>query len=260
MRNVLGDLKIAVVNSAASSVRPDPSGPLPTLRVLPARGPVSAVVLVLHGGRSHSAAPTRASQLSYQRMVPFGRAVHRSRADAGTAVWLLRNRVRGWNEPARDPVRDAEWALNRIAEQHPAADVVLVGHSMGARAALRVAGAGPVRGVCALAPWVAPGEPVSQLAGRTVLIAHGDRDTWTDRGESYRYAVRAAAVTTTARFEVAGDGHPMLRRAGDWTRLVRSFVDTVLGDPDPLITTALATPAPDGLRLPLPAGRRGGRR
>jgi alpha-beta hydrolase superfamily lysophospholipase len=249
--------------TTVNTAQPAAVGPLPTIDEMPADGATDAVVLVLHGGRAHSAAPTQARQLSYLRMVPFGRAVHRARRKSGTAVWLLRNRVRGWNEPACDAVRDAEWALARIAERHPAAKVVLLGHSMGARAALRVAGADRVVAVCALAPWVAAGEPVSQLAGRAVLIAHGDKDTWTDRDESFRYAVRARAVTPdVARFEVHGSGHPMLRRAGDWTALVNAFTGSVLGTPSAAIEEAMAAPAPDGLRRPLPQrfGHSGGAR
>jgi dienelactone hydrolase len=251
MRHVADDPMMTTVDNT----RPGSAGPLPVLTALPAAGPTRAVALVLHGGRAHSAARTHAGQLAYRRMAPFARSVHRACRDQGAAVWLLRNRVRGWNEPALDPVTDATWALRRIAEEHPGVPVLLIGHSMGARAALRVAGTDGVRAVCALAPWVEPGEPVAQLAGRDVLIAHGTKDTWTDRGESFRYAVRASAVTRVTRFEVTGSGHPMLTRAGDWHRLVALFARHELGDPQPLLADVLdpaAGPAPDGLHRPLP--------
>jgi hypothetical protein len=99
------------------------------------------------------------------------------------------------------------------------------------------------------------GEPVRQLAGRSVLIAHGDRERMTDPWLSYRFAVGAKAVTErVCRFEVLGDGHAMLRRAGDWSSLVSRFVEGELGlrDPDPVIEDAMRRSAPHGLRVPLP--------
>jgi pimeloyl-ACP methyl ester carboxylesterase len=193
-------------------------------------------------------------QLSYLRMVPIAQSVHRSARGDGTAVWLLRNRVRGWNEPARDPVRDARWAMQRIRERHPGCGIVLVGHSMGGRAALRVAGDPGVVGVCALAPWIEAAEPVEQLTGQLVVIAHGNRDRWTDPAQSHEYARRAGQVSDrVCRFEVRGSGHTMLSRSGDWTGLVRAFVDGATGvEPmHPAILVGMhsagSTPLPAGL-------------
>ncbi|HEY3751302.1 MAG TPA: alpha/beta hydrolase [Pseudonocardiaceae bacterium] len=228
----------------------------PSLQMWPAVGVTDAVVLMLHGGRARSTEPTSAHQLAYRRMVPIARSVHRAVGESGTAVWLLRNRVRGWNEPARDALRDARWALDQAAGQHPQALVVLVGHSMGGRAALLCAGTDGVLAVCALAPWLEPDDPVEQLAGRRVLIAHGDRDRWTSPARSYEYAIRSRSVTpSVCRFELHGAGHPMLRHAAAWTGLVRAFVAGVVGaaPPHPAIQAALAAPTPDGLRRPLPA-------
>ena len=50
---------------------------------------------------------------------------------------------------------------------------------MGARAAMRAAGHPAVSAVAGLAPWLALGEPVEQLAGRWVLVAHGTADVIT---------------------------------------------------------------------------------
>ena len=238
---------------------PDRSAPAladdPTLRSWPATGAATALVLVLHGGRERSRQPTSARQLAYQRMVPIARSIRRAVGGSGTAVWLLRNRVRGWNEPVRDALLDARWALDRARTRHPGAAIVLVGHSMGGRAALLSAGADGVVGVCALAPWLNPGDPVEQLAGRAVVIAHGDRDTWTDPARSEDYALKARSVTPdVCRFVVQGGKHAMLRRGGDWTGLVRAFVAGMVGAtaPDPVIVAGMHTAAPEGLRLPMP--------
>ena len=225
----------------------------PALRVLGPTCRTEAVVLVLHGVRATSAQPTRPNQLAYRRMVPITRALHQRLETERTAVWLLRNRLRGWNEPTRDPILDAEWALAEIELRHPDTPIVLVGHSMGGRAALRVAGHPRVIAVCALAPWLNPEEPTEQLAGRTVLIAHGDRDRWTDPRQSLAYAGRAKTVTpNVCRFAVAGSGHAMLRRAADWTALITGFTAGVLGVAPQLPIVEQAMTTPNDLRVPLP--------
>ncbi|MBB4909119.1 alpha/beta hydrolase [Actinophytocola algeriensis] len=224
----------------------------PRLRKLGATGAdVRAAVLVLHGGQENSTAPSAPWHPAYVRMIPFARDLRRA---PGVAVWQLCNRYRGWNAPDLDPVADARWALERLHQAHPDIPVALVGHSMGGRVALRVADDRAVAGVCALAPWTPAGEPVGQLADRTVLIAHGDRDRMTDPALSYTYAERAKEVTdAVARFDVLGEGHALLRRYREWTSLVRRFTLGVLGvvDLDREITEALAKPAPAGLRVPV---------
>ncbi|MBC8092282.1 MAG: hypothetical protein H7Y15_10160 [Pseudonocardia sp.] len=105
--------------------------------------------------------------------------------------------------------------------------------------------------VCALAPWLDGSDPVVQLDGRTVLIAHGDREHWTDPMESYRFAVRAKERgVRICRFDMPGAGHFMIVRAGQWQDLTRRFVLGVLGiEPeDPVIANALRQPTPSGLR------------
>ncbi len=221
-------------------------------RIEPVRHPRAGapVALVLHGGRSRSTESGERNRLTYWRMVPFAATL----ADAGLATYLLRYRVRGWNAPDRDALRDAEWALGELARRHPGAPVVTVGHSMGGRAALAAAGAPNVTAVCALAPWLDGSDPVDQLAGRTVLIAHGDRERWTDPAQSYAYALQAkAAGVRICRFDVPGAGHFMLSRYRTWSALVRRFALGTTGvEPlDPVIANALAQPAPSGLRTTL---------
>jgi dienelactone hydrolase len=187
--------------------------------------PVRGAVLVLHGGEERSTARAHRLRPAYLRMLPFAYDLRRAGRDHGVAVRLLCNTYRGWNEPDLHPVADARRALDRIWEAHPGVPVALVGHSMGARVALRLAGEPRVVAVCALAPWTTERDPVDQLAGRAVLIAHGDRDTTTEPAESRAYAERAKLVCdTVSRVDVRGDGHAMLRRARVWTLLVRRFV------------------------------------
>lgn len=232
----------------------EPAATAPRLRRFGRTGDVTAVALLLHGGQETSKARAHSLRPAYLRMLPFARDLRAAGRPAGLAVWVLRNRYRGWNAPDLDPVADARWALGEIHRAHPGVPVVLVGHSMGGRVALHVAGDPAVTAVCALAPWTPASETVDQLAGRTVLIAHGDRDTVTDPDLSYAYAVRAKEVTdAVCRFTVRDEGHAMLRRAREWRVLVRRFTLGVPGitEVDHVIASALAKPPPGGLGIPI---------
>ncbi len=62
---------------------------------------VRSIVLVLHGGQARS--PTtvrRRPQLSYLRMVPFARFLHRREGGRGLSVRILRYRYRGGTGPS----------------------------------------------------------------------------------------------------------------------------------------------------------------
>lgn len=206
----------------------------PELFVRSAQGPVRGVVLVLPGGRSQSLRPTTNRQLTRLRMLPFVRALGPAR-DRGTEVGTLGYRVRGWNGETASPVADARWALARVQRRHPDVPVVLVGHSMGGRAALRCASDPAVRGVAALAPWLPDGEPITDFTGKDLLVAHGTRDRVTDPGASRAY-VRAVADQPGARVRECWpeDGHAMLTHPGRWHQLVARFVLAVLtGEPMP---------------------------
>ncbi len=203
------------------------TGALPQLTNIGRTGDAAStrlVVLVLPGGRARSHRAARPVRLADLRMRPFGRvALAAGRAAlpaaAGVAVFQLVYRLRGWNEPDRDPVRDAEWALEQFRGRYPTAAVVLVGHSMGGRTALYVAGAPAVRGVCALAPWIEQGDPVAQLAGRSLVIAHGDRDRITDPALSRRYVAQAGGHGADARWvPMPGTPDLFVRRSSSFQR------------------------------------------
>ena len=194
-------------------------------------GPSTGVALVLHGGRVTSREPVTGRQLAVVRVALLAESVHRRVVEHGIAVWSLRFAVRGWNGAEASPVPDVAWALDQI-RRHTGLPVVLVGHSMGGRAALRAAGDPSVRGVIGLAPWLPENEPVQQLAGRSVLIAHGSADRITDPAASARYVEKIRPTALSAQFrEVAGENHALLRRPGVWSRLVAQGVRDGLGGP-----------------------------
>ena len=82
----------------------------------------------------------------------------------GLAVWAVHYRYRGWNGRQASPLADVGWALAEVRRRHGDVPVVLLGHSMGGRAALRRPGDPSVRAVLALAPWLPDG--ASRAAGR----------------------------------------------------------------------------------------------
>jgi pimeloyl-ACP methyl ester carboxylesterase len=193
--------------------------------------PPDGIALILHGGRAKSTDPVGPGSLAALRMVPFAHAIQ----GTDVAPVLLRNRLRGWNAPSEenpealpDPVADALWALDQLKRRFGPVPVVLVGHSLGGRTALRVAGHPAVRGVAALAPWLPPAEPVAQLAARSLLVAHGTADRVTDSKASMAFAREAAPLTTATYIRLLPGGHAMTRYAHLWHRLVRDFAVNVL--------------------------------
>ena len=189
---------------------------------------VTAAVLVLHGGKENSHDPVTRRNPAGLRMLPITATLRARGRRTGLLVQPVRYRYRGWNGDEASPVTDAMAALDGVRTRHGDVPVVLVGHSMGARTALRICGEDRVRAVVGLAPWTPRGEPVEQTRGRRLLLVQGDVDTVTPPGDSLAYAQRAgAAGASVARVVVRGDGHAMLRRWPTWHRLA---VDLVLAE------------------------------
>ncbi|GAA1260046.1 hypothetical protein GCM10009665_57550 [Kitasatospora nipponensis] len=220
---------------------------------------VRGVVLVLHGGQVENTAPARPWHPAAVRMRGFVRPVARATAAGGAAVGLVRYRYRGWNGERADAARDVTTALDAVAAELGPVPVVLLGHSMGGRAALRAAGQPTVTGVLALAPWCPPQDPVEQLAGRTLVTVHGDRDRVTDPAHTRELAARARAVgASVAGIEVVAADHAMLHRSRDWHRAAAQLSAALLGlaEPAPEVAAALALrgDTAQGLRIALPHG------
>jgi pimeloyl-ACP methyl ester carboxylesterase len=192
---------------------------------------VRGAVVVAHGGAEVSTEPVTPLDPAVLRMIPLAHAIRHGLRGSGIEVSRPRYRVRGWNGELASPVGDLREAIDEIIARFGPVPVVLIGHSMGARAAFRVAGHPAVSAVAGLAPWLPPTEPVDQLAGRRVLLVHGTADGITSPEETWAYAERARAVTRTATIEVLGGEHTMLRRAPLWHRLAVEFSRLSLGLP-----------------------------
>ncbi len=240
-------------SSASGSIAAALPDRAPSLVTLAPSATARGVALIAHGGRSQSAAPDRNMRTPALRMFPFAGDLARAGRRSGLAVAQLRYRVVGYNDG--DPGRDVEWALDELAERF-GAPVCLVGHSMGARAALRAAGHESVTAVAG-----ARGLAATRRARRAGGRAHRHAGARHERpGHRPRPLARVRPPRPVdghpaVRFELARTGHTMLQRLPLWHALTRRFVLGALGiEPmDERLAAAFALP-PDGdsgLRVPL---------
>jgi pimeloyl-ACP methyl ester carboxylesterase len=207
----------------------DPAPVAPVVTVMGDVETAQAAVLVLHGGKDRSRAAVTGRSLSWQRAAALGRTLGRRLQGDGVAVHVLRYRSVGWNGDGAGQVADTRWALDGIRETLGEVPVVLVGHSMGGRAACHSADHALVAGVVALAPWLPPGEPVEPLAGKELHAAHGGRDRITRAGDTRTYVERAAEVARATSFTDMGDrGHYLLTGIHAWNAFALDRVRRVL--------------------------------
>jgi pimeloyl-ACP methyl ester carboxylesterase len=218
---------------------------------IPLRVSTKGVVLVAHGGQTSSTSPTSPLQPAVLRMIPVAGAIRLALRGSGVAIERHRFGVRGWNGALASPVGDLNEALDAVVAEFGSVPVVLVGHSMGARAAVRAAGHPAVTAVAGLAPWLPPGEPAGQLAGRQVLLAHGSADSITSPAETWAFLERARAVTEVSAVEVRDGDHAMLRRARLWHAIAAEFARAALALPFRDSPLAVAVAATSGSRTVL---------
>lgn len=203
--------------------------------LLKSNGPAQprGVVLMLHGGTAHSSEPVGPRSGSWRRMRLMYAAIESRVVDSGSALWLLRFTMKGWNEGEgllSSPVPDARWALDQIHEEYAGLPLVLLGHSMGGRTAVNVADDPSVIGVVALAPWLPASESVAPLTGRRLVAAHGSRDRITSAQQTRAFVRRAAAVAESAEFVDMGfRGHYMLSGVRAWNRQALRSTLSMLG-------------------------------
>jgi pimeloyl-ACP methyl ester carboxylesterase len=193
------------------------------LEMSPLPATLEGLVVMLHGGAEVSRRPVDGYSLALRRTRTMAGYISPALSAAGIGVGVLTFTVRGWNAddgPVPSPVADARRALTQVAAEFPDVPIVLVGHSMGARAASRVTDQPGVVGMVGLAPWLLDSDPVTALAGKHLVVAHGSKDRITSPKASRRFVERAAPGAASARFiDVAGRGHYMLAGAADWNRI-----------------------------------------
>lgn len=135
-------------------------------------------------------------------------------------------RSRGWNQCA--VVDDVLWTLNGLDRLTGRIRSVLVGHGMGARAALQAAVRPQVCGVVGSAPWLPEHEPVVQLAGRGVFLAQSATSA-TGAARAREYTQRARTVGARADVQlIRGGDTSMLRHPAAWHRVAAAGVRRAL--------------------------------
>ncbi|WP_329012929.1 alpha/beta fold hydrolase [Streptomyces sp. NBC_00690] len=205
-----------------------------------------AAVLLLHGGRADALEAPPAVNLPAVRLRPFASSIMRATRNDQVLVGRVRYRHRGWNGVREDAVPDARQALRAVVDTAGDVPVVLVGHSMGARAALRLAGEAQIKGVVALAPWCPPGEPLAEVGDRHLVALHDGSDRVTVAEDTWEYLARAErAGAYTLGVSMPKGGHAMVRDAHTWQHITTSLVCGLLGLA-PLPTALTDRDAPEG--------------
>jgi pimeloyl-ACP methyl ester carboxylesterase len=196
------------------------------------RGPRAprGTVLVLHGGAGRGeGVPVSPTQLSVLRMVPVARRIARS---PDLAVFRLLNSQRGWGHDDT-PLADVRWALAEVREQYGELPVLLVGHSLGGRAALLAAREPGVVGAVVLNGYLLPGDDAIDPVGRRLLFVHGTDDRIASYQGARAAAARLARRTDVEFLTVKGGRHAMLRHGRTFDRAAADFATGVLSGQRP---------------------------
>jgi alpha-beta hydrolase superfamily lysophospholipase len=192
-----------------------------------------AVVLILHGGKSRSQEPVRSWQPAVWWMLPFARAV-RDAGHGSVSVAVLRYAVQGWNGANASPLADTILALEQVAARHPGLPIGLLGHSMGGRVALHLAGDERIGAIAALAPWVERADQPRWHRGLHLLVMHGTQDRITSARQSKTYADTLSAMGADVSYvSMAGSTHSMVRHAKAWREQSAHYLARHLLPPAP---------------------------
>ncbi|MFC9282816.1 alpha/beta fold hydrolase [Streptomyces collinus] len=176
-----------------------------------------AALITLHGGQADSYQTSQPWHLAALRMRPVLRAAASALPLDDIVLAHVRYRHRGWNQ--NDPLNDTYRALNELHQLAGPVPTILIGHSMGGRAALRAAVHPHVHGVLALAPsrtfwaelvWeagaVACGFPMRHL-GKPHARARARRESLDGRGRS-----RSLDIDTRLSRLLSQRAHDLCRR------------------------------------------------
>jgi pimeloyl-ACP methyl ester carboxylesterase len=198
-----------------------------TPRLIPVRTPrhPRGVAVVLHGGGARAEAmPVSPTQPSVLRMVPVARRIART---GDLAVFRLLNSRRGWGHDDT-PLADVRWALVQLRERYDVLPTLLVGHSLGGRAALLASPEPGVVGAVALNAYLLPGDEAIDPAGRRLLFVHGTEDRVASLQKAQAAATRLARRTEVGFITVTGGKHAMLSHGRTFNGAAADFAAGVL--------------------------------
>ncbi|MEO7069991.1 MAG: alpha/beta hydrolase [Nostocoides sp.] len=182
-----------------------------------------AVVLVLHGGADRSKRANKWRNVHVLRLLPFANAIARA-GQGRIAVARLLFTVKGWNGDGSQSIAEARRALMTIRAAYPGLPIGVVGHSLGGRVALAIAGDEGVTALVGLAPWVEKQDVAHGGPGLKALILHGTHDHMTNaRGSERVVGLLQAQGADAAYASLPGENHALLRhpialhrRVGEW--------------------------------------------
>ncbi len=113
----------------------------PQLERHPVDGETAGSHCSCHGGTAQPGPPKDRALSRWCACGAFERYVRDELDGRGVETALVRYRVAGWNGEAADAYQDVQWSIEQLrAELGKDVPVVLVGHSMGGRAALKAGG------------------------------------------------------------------------------------------------------------------------
>jgi alpha-beta hydrolase superfamily lysophospholipase len=188
-----------------------------------------AVVLVLHGGAEKSHHVNKWRNVHVLRLRPFAHAIARA-GQGRIAVARLLFTEKGWNGDGAQPIAEARQALMMLRAAYPGVPIGVVGHSMGGRVALAIAGDEGVTAMVGLAPWVEKPDVARGGPGLRVLILHGTHDHITNPRGSQRMVTDLQGLGADAAYEpLKGENHALLRHPRQVTdRTARWLADALL--------------------------------
>lgn len=188
-----------------------------------------AAVLLVHGGREVGTGPVRRLDLPVLRMDLFRWSIRRALWRHDVEVRQVRFTQQGWNGTGESALGDLRRAIDDFALGTDA-KIVLVGHSMGGRASMRMAEHPAVSGIVGLAPWLPDDEVLVDVHGQQIRVAHGSADRTTRPDASMDFVERArAAGADASHVLVPGEGHALLRQRRWWDRFIIESVLGILG-------------------------------
>lgn len=177
-------------------------------------GAVRGVVVLLHGGSGDATGVRDVGSWNpaYKRMSYLHWCIRNEMKSHGLALWVLRFRHFNWatdpGAPGATQVEDVRSAIGLAESLHGDVPVVLVGHSMGARVAVRASDSESVAGVVGLAPWWPADEPTTPIMGRQLAAAINPKDPVAKREEVELFAERARKDGVDVELLAFGAGGP----------------------------------------------------